>query len=74
MGRSYDFSNAVQGVHHKDYNEGHSVGIVAEDGAENLVLLDPDVRSAFPDSRSVNEALRLLIRAAKSAQGLRKAS
>ncbi len=28
----------------------------------NLVLLDPDVAKAFPDQRSVNEALRLVIK------------
>lgn len=27
----------------------------------NLVLLDADVAAAFPDAKSVNEALRLLI-------------
>jgi hypothetical protein len=31
----------------------------------NLVLLAPDVAKAFPDDESVNEALRLLIRAAE---------
>jgi hypothetical protein len=31
----------------------------------NLVLLSPDVAAHFPDDRSVNEALRRLIRAAK---------
>lgn len=40
----------------------------------NLVSLDPDVKNAFPDSKSVNEALRLLIKAARSAQHLPKAS
>ena len=78
MRKSYDFSNAVQGVHHKEYNEGHSVRVVVEDelesSSDDLVLLDPDVKAAFPDSRSVNEALRLLIKAAKSAQELKKAS
>jgi len=75
MRKSYDFSNAAQGVHHKDYNEGHSVRIVVEDGAESsdLVSLDPDVKAAFPDSRSVNEALRLLIKVAKSAQEMQRA-
>ena len=29
----------------------------------NLVLLDPDVRKAFPDDASVNEALRALAKA-----------
>ncbi len=40
----------------------------------NLVSLDDDVKAAFPDSKSVNEALRLLIKTAKHAQGLAKAS
>jgi len=32
----------------------------------NLVLLAPDVAVAFPDARAVNEALRLLMKVAKS--------
>ncbi|MCA1600411.1 MAG: hypothetical protein LC776_01780 [Acidobacteria bacterium] len=31
----------------------------------NLVLLDRDVREAFPDDQSVNEALRVIAKAAK---------
>lgn len=31
----------------------------------NLVLLDPDIRAAFPDDESVNEALRVIAQAAK---------
>ena len=31
----------------------------------NLVLLEPDVREAFPDDESVNEALRVIAKAAK---------
>ena len=31
----------------------------------NLVLLDPDVAKAFPDQRSVNDALRLVIELTK---------
>lgn len=34
----------------------------------NLVPLAPDVARAFPDSVTVNEALRLLIRVAKESQ------
>jgi hypothetical protein len=41
----------------------------------NLVVLEPDVARAFPDSDSVNRALRLLRDvAAKSAGRARKAS
>lgn len=31
----------------------------------NLVLLEPDVRAAFPDDESVNEALRVIAKAGK---------
>lgn len=31
----------------------------------NLVLIDPDLASAFPDAKSVNDALRVLVNAAK---------
>ncbi|MDQ3259070.1 MAG: hypothetical protein M3R15_35275 [Acidobacteriota bacterium] len=32
----------------------------------NLVLLDPDVAAVFPDGQAVNEALRLLMKVAKT--------
>jgi hypothetical protein len=43
-------------------------GIYAERyrSGTNLVLLEPDVREAFPDDQSVNEALRVIAKAAKS--------
>jgi len=31
----------------------------------NLVLLEPDVRAAFPDDQSVNEALRVIAKTVK---------
>lgn len=42
-------------------------GIYAERyrSGTNLVLLEPDVRAAFPDDESVNEALRVIAKAAK---------
>ena len=42
-------------------------GIYAERyrSGTNLVLLEPDVRAAFPDDKSVNEALRVIAKAAK---------
>ncbi len=41
----------------------------------NIVLLDSDVREAFPDDESVNEALRVIAKAAKQqATRARKAS
>ena len=39
MRESYDFSNAVQGVHHKQYNQGHSVRLITEN--ESQAAADP---------------------------------
>lgn len=38
----------------------------------NLALLAPDVAEAFPNDESVNEALRLLMRIAKTSSGMPK--
>lgn len=66
----YDFGNGVRGKHHKAYREGHKVKVRKEDGTvviqhfkleEGAVMLEPDVREYFPDSESVNKALRSLI-------------
>ena len=54
MRPEYDFSNAVRGVTAARYAQG-----------TNVVLLEPDVAQLFPDSRSVNEALRTLARLAR---------
>jgi hypothetical protein len=62
MRDEYDFSNGIKNPYVQRFQE------------LNLVSLDDDVKAAFPDSQSVNEALRLLIKAAKSAQDLPKAS
>lgn len=43
-----------RGIHAERYRSG-----------TNLVLLEPDVRKAFPDDESVNEALRVIAKAAK---------
>lgn len=50
----YDFSQ-LKGRTRGKYVERYRAGT-------NLVLLEPDVAAAFPDARSVNEALRLLIK------------
>jgi hypothetical protein len=49
----YDFSNGVRGKYAKRFVSG-----------TNVVLLTPDVAKFFPDSASVNEALRALIKIA----------
>jgi hypothetical protein len=40
----------------------------------NLVLIDPELASIFPDSESVNRALRLLADAAAAAAGSKRRS
>lgn len=68
----YDFSGkkGVRGKYCQAYRQGHTVRIRQEDGEvvtqyftleEGAVLLTPDVREYFPDSESVNRALRGLI-------------
>jgi hypothetical protein len=52
----YDFSQGVRGKHAAEYRAG-----------TNIVLLEPDVAEAFPDSGAVNEALRMLIRLSRRA-------
>ena len=49
MGAEHDFSTGVRGKYSKRYAEG-----------SNVVVLDPDVVDLFPDSASVNHALRAL--------------
>ena len=49
MRPEYDFSSAVRGVTATQYAQG-----------ANVVVIDPDVLDVFPDSASVNEALRAL--------------
>jgi hypothetical protein len=53
----YDFRQGTRGKYAKEYASG-----------TNIVVLDPDVADAFPDSESVNEALRLLIRIARESR------
>jgi hypothetical protein len=68
-----DGKKGVRGKYYHAYQQGHTVQIYQEDGGitthyftleEGAVLLAPDVREYFPDSESVNEALRGLIRLA----------
>ena len=55
MKPEYDFSGGVRGKYYEVYKQ-----------ATNVVVLDPDVAEVFRDSASVNEALRLLTKIAKS--------
>ncbi len=51
----YDFAQGVRGKHAKRYAEG-----------TNLVVLDPDLRDVFTDSKSVNQALRAIAKIVRS--------
>jgi len=53
MRPEYDLRGGVRGKYYKQYMEG-----------TNVVLLDPDVAAVFRDSESVNQALRILMKAA----------
>jgi hypothetical protein len=55
MRPEYDFSGGVRGKYYEAYIR-----------SSNVVVLDPDVAEIFRDSASVNEALRLLAKIAKS--------
>lgn len=69
----YDFSSmkgAIRGKYCKAYRDGHCVVIHKENGSvfvqhfkleDGAVMLEPDVRKYFSNSKSVNKALRSLI-------------
>jgi len=54
MRKEYDFTHAVRGK----YADRFPQDVV-------MVTLAPDVAAAFPDADAVNEALRVLLKAAK---------
>jgi hypothetical protein len=67
MSRTIDFSNGVRGKHYRNYRAGHTVTIYNGDEVveqrvvepiDGGVVIDPDLRADFPDSESVNRALR----------------
>ena len=49
----YDFSQGIRGKYVQRFAQG-----------SNVVILSPDVAEIFPDSESVNAALRLLVEVA----------
>lgn len=69
----YDFTkltDGIRGKYHKAYRAGHTVKIHKEDGTtlvqhfkleDGAVMLEPDILKYFPDSETVNKALRCLI-------------
>lgn len=64
-----DFSGGVRGKYAEAMKAGYTITIHNEDGTtlvrevppEGTIVLEPDVREYFPDSESVNLALRSLI-------------
>jgi len=50
----YDFSKGIRGK----YAQRYAIG-------SNVVVISQDVAEVFPDSESVNEALRMLIKIAR---------
>ena len=70
MKDEYDFSKGIRGKHYNAYREGHTVIINKDDGTkliqyftqkDGAIMLDPDIKIHFPNSESVNKALRSLI-------------
>jgi len=70
MRSDYDFRGGVRGKHYKTMQPGYTVTIHKADGTtivkevtpkDGAVVLEPEVRAYFPDSESVNRALRCLI-------------
>ena len=66
----YDFSSGIRGKHFHAYQSGYKVTIHKIDGSteerdytlpDGAVILDPDVRTYFPDAEAVNTALHGLI-------------
>jgi len=64
MRPEYDFTGAVRGKYYERFRQ-----------SSNVVVLDPDVSEAFPNSASVNQALRALASVArKRARVMRRPS
>ena len=55
----YDFSGGVRGKHYKKFREGVTVHLIGANS--KVVVLDEDLGKIFPDSKSVNDALRHLV-------------
>lgn len=54
----YDFSQGVRGKYVQRFAKG-----------SNMVVLSPDIAEIFPDSESVNDALRMLVEIAGKSTG-----
>ena len=70
MRTEYNFRGGVRGKHYQAMQAGYTITIHKADGTtvvkdvmpkKGAVVLEPDIRMYFPDSESVNRALRCLI-------------
>lgn len=70
MRTEYNFTDGVRGKHCRAMQAGYTITIHKEDGTtvvkdilpkKGAVVLEPDIIAYFPDSESVNKALRCLI-------------
>ncbi len=66
----YDFTGkkGVRGKYHEAFKKGYTVRVIRENGTADeqyFASIEADVHSYFPDSDSVNTALRSLISAEK---------
>ena len=62
MRAEYDFSGGVRGKYVDRYRSGI-----------NVVLIEPELAEVFPDSKSVNDALRALAAIATRTEGRKRA-
>ncbi len=62
MLKEYDFSRGVRGKYYKRFLEG-----------SNVAVIDAELAKIFPDSKSVNQALRSLVSVAQKSVKLKKA-
>ncbi len=70
MRPEYDFSGGVRGAAYRPLDQGYTITVHKDDGStevtvvapsKDAVVLEPDVKAFFPDSESVNRALRTII-------------
>lgn len=70
MRSEYNFAGGVRGKHYKSMQGSYTITIHKADGttvvkevkpAAGSIILEPGVQAYFPDSASVNKALRSLI-------------
>jgi hypothetical protein len=60
----FDYSKAVRGKYYKR---------ILKEGT-NVAVLEPDIARAFPDSASVNNALRVVLKAGEASRRLTRRS